>query len=120
MAPEFLLDLDPEDHEEATWPLAFDYVALADYDAFDEVINDVSDKYPESCCCMLWSEYRRHGRCPPARRSRLRTIFRILIIKESHADSHPADDAWGVGRSLLHVAQVGVVGRYGLSAVNSL
>ena len=31
---EFLLDLDPEDHEEATWLLAFDYVALADYDAF--------------------------------------------------------------------------------------
>ena len=31
---EFLLDLDPEDHEEATWLLAFDYVALADYDAW--------------------------------------------------------------------------------------
>ena len=36
---EFLLDLDPEDHEEATWLLAFDYVALADYDAFDFIIG---------------------------------------------------------------------------------
>ena len=62
---EFLLDLDPEDHlEGATWLLAFDYVALADYDAFDEVINDVSDKYPEKPLLTLWSEYRRHGSLP--------------------------------------------------------
>ncbi len=72
---EFLLDLDPEDHEEATWLLAFDYVALADYDAFDEVINDVSDKYPEKPLLTLWSEYRRHGSLPAGEAIRLRNHF---------------------------------------------
>ena len=89
---EFLLDLDPEDHEEATWLLAFDYVALADYDAFDEVINDVSDKYPEKPLLTLWSEYRRHGSLPAGEAIRLRNHF-APYYKEFTADSHPADDA---------------------------
>ena len=90
---EFLLDLDPEDHEEATWLLAFDYVALADYDAFDEVINDVSDKYPEKPLLTLWSEYRRHGSLPAGEAIRLRNHF-APYYKEFTADSHPADDAY--------------------------
>ena len=40
---EMLLDLDPEDHLEATTPLAFSYVALEEYELFGEVINDISD-----------------------------------------------------------------------------
>ena len=90
---EFLLDLDPEDHEEATWLLAFDYVALADYDAFDEVINDVSDKYPEKPLLTLWSEYRRNGTLPTGEAIRLRNHF-APYYKEFTADSHPADDAY--------------------------
>ena len=85
---EFLLDLDPEDHEEATWLLAFDYVALADYDAFDEVINDVSDKYPEKPLLTLWSEYRRHGSLPAGEAIRLRNHF-APYYKEFTADSPP-------------------------------
>ena len=90
---EFLLDLDPEDHEEATWLLAFDYVALADYDAFDEDINDVSDKYPEKPLLTLWSEYRRHGTLPAGEAIRLRNHF-APYYKEFTADSHPADAAY--------------------------
>ena len=82
-----------EDHEEATWLLAFDYVALADYDAFDEVINDVSDKYPEKPLLTLWSEYRRHGSLPAGEAIRLRNHF-APYYKEFTADSHPADDAY--------------------------
>lgn len=90
---ELLLDLDPEDHEEATWLLAFDYVALADYDAFDEVINDVSDKYPEKPLLALWSEYRRRGVLPAGEAIRLRNHF-APYYKEFTADSHPADAAY--------------------------
>ena len=72
---------------------AFDYVALADYDAFDEVINDVSDKYPEKPLLTLWSEYRRHGSLPAGEAIRLRNHF-APYYKEFTADSHPADDAY--------------------------
>lgn len=75
------------------WLLAFDYVALADYDAFDEVINDVSDKYPEKPLLTLWSEYRRHGSLPAGEAIRLRNHF-APYYKEFTADSHPADDAY--------------------------
>lgn len=90
---EMLLDLDPEDHEEATWLLAFDYVALGDYDAFDEVINDVSDKYPEKPLLTLWSEFRRHGTLPPGEAIRLQRHF-TPYYKEFIAESHPADETY--------------------------
>lgn len=90
---EMLLDLDPEDHEEATWLLAFDYVALGDYDAFDEVINDVSDKYPEKPLLTLWSEFRRHGTLPLGEAIRLQRHF-TPYYKEFIAESHPADETY--------------------------
>jgi len=65
----------------------------ADYDAFDEVINDVSDKYPEKPLLTLWSEYRRHGSLPAGEAIRLRNHF-APYYKEFTADSHPADDAY--------------------------
>ena len=44
---EMELDMDPEDHLEATKPLAYCYVALGEYESFDEIVDDISDKYPE-------------------------------------------------------------------------
>ena len=38
---EMLLDMDPEDHLETTKPLAFCYLALEDYELFDEIVNDM-------------------------------------------------------------------------------
>lgn len=90
---ELLLDLDPEDHEEAVWLLAFDYVALGDYDAYDEIINDISDKYPEKPLLALWSEYRRSGVLPAGEAIRLQRHF-APYYEEFTADSHPADEAY--------------------------
>ena len=42
---EMLLDVDPEDHTEATIPLAYTYIAMEEYESFDDIINDVNDKY---------------------------------------------------------------------------
>ena len=42
---ELLLELDPEDHLEAIILLAFNYLAMEEYELFDEVSNDISDKY---------------------------------------------------------------------------
>ena len=61
---EMELDMDPEDHLEATKPLAYCYVALGEYESFDEIVDDISDKYPEKEILKLWSEFRRTGRLP--------------------------------------------------------
>ena len=58
---EMLLELDPEDHLEATIRLAYTYLAMEEYDSFDEVINDISDKTPDRAILLLWSEFRRKG-----------------------------------------------------------
>lgn len=64
---EMELDMDPEDHLEATKPLAYCYVALGEYESFDEIVDDISDKYPEKEILKLWSEFRRTAACRRAR-----------------------------------------------------
>ena len=61
---EMVLDLDPEDHLEITKPLAYCYVALEEYELFDEVVNDISDKNPEKEILKMWSEFRKTNRIP--------------------------------------------------------
>ena len=61
---ELLLELDPEDHLEGSELLAFDYLAMDEQELFDEVINDVSDKYASREILLLWSAFRRGGSCP--------------------------------------------------------
>ena len=70
-----------------------DVVGIDEAQFFDEVINDVSDKYPEKPLLTLWSEYRRHGSLPAGEAIRLRNHF-APYYKEFTADSHPADDAY--------------------------
>ena len=55
---ELLLELDPEDHLEGSELLAFDYLAMDEQELFDEVINDVSDKYASREILLLWSAFR--------------------------------------------------------------
>ena len=90
---EMLLDLDPEDHLEGSQLLAFDYLAMGEDELFDEVINDVSDKYPEKPLLTLWSEFRRHGTLPPGEAIRLQRHF-TPYYKEFIAESHPADESY--------------------------
>ncbi len=61
-----LLDVDPEDHTEATIPLAYTYIAMEEYESFDDIINDVNDKYIDKVILTLWSEFRRTGTLPMA------------------------------------------------------
>lgn len=90
---ELLLDLDPEDHLEASELLAFDYVAMEEYELFDEVVNDISDKYASRQILMLWSAFRRDGHLPEGEMQRFRTRF-APYCAEFTADSHPADEAY--------------------------
>lgn len=87
---ELLLELDPEDHLEASEQLAFDYLAMDEQELFDEVINDVSDKSPGREVLLLWAAYRRDGRLPEGELQRFRTRF-APYFAEFTADEHPAD-----------------------------
>ena len=84
---EMLLDLDPEDHLEATNVLAYCYVALKDFELFDEIINDISDKYAEKEILKLWSEFRQKGVLPPGELIHFRRNF-PLFYAEFTADTH--------------------------------
>lgn len=84
---EMLLDLDPEDHLEATNPLAYCYIALGEFELFDEIVNDISDKYPEKEILKMWSEFRSKGVLPAGELIYFKKNFPVFY-REFVADSH--------------------------------
>lgn len=90
---EMLLELDPEDHLEASKRLGYTYVALEEWELFDEVINDISDKYPDKELLALWSEFRRHGEIPEGELRHFKRSFGVYF-KEFTADAHPIDESY--------------------------
>ena len=84
---EMLLDMDPEDHLEATKTLAYCYVALEEYELFDEVVNDISDKYPEKEILKMWSEFRRNDVLPAGEFIHFKKSFPVYYT-EFVSDSH--------------------------------
>ena len=93
---EMLLDLDSEDHLEASTQLAYTYVAMEEFESFDEVINDISDKTPDRSLLMLWSEFLRTGRLPEGELQRFRRNFGPWL-KEWTAEEHRVND-WYLGQ----------------------
>ncbi len=85
---ELILEIDPEDHLEATTRLAYTYIALGEFDSFDEVINDVSDKYADKQVLLLWSEQRRSGHLPEGTLRRFKSHF-ASYYREFTAAEHP-------------------------------
>ena len=90
---ELLLELDPEDHLEATKELAYCYVALDEQELFDEVINDISDKYADKGILKMWSEQRRAGKIPEGEFIHFKKSFPVYLA-EFTSDRHPADEAY--------------------------
>jgi hypothetical protein len=85
---EFVLDVDPEDHLEATTRLAYTYLAMGELDSFDEVVNDISDKHADRQLLLLWSEWQRTGSLPQGTLQRFRTRF-APYHREFTAATHP-------------------------------
>jgi hypothetical protein len=90
---EMLLDLDPEDHTGCVTTLAFCYIAMEEYELFDDISNDISDKQPEKHLLTLWAEFRSTGVISDGE-------FRVLSSKHKHlleefcAELHPADEEY--------------------------
>lgn len=90
---ELLLDLDPEDHLYASKPLAYAYLALEEYELFDEVLNDVSDKYPDKSLLAIWSDFRRTNVIPEGELRRFKQSFEPYY-NEFISDDHTVDEEY--------------------------
>lgn len=90
---EMLLECDPEDHFEAVNLLALCYIALEEWEAFDELVIDLTDKSAEAVVAHLWASLEREGRLDgellKLLKSRHKEFYAELIAAE-----HPADEAF--------------------------
>lgn len=87
---ELVLDVDSEDHLEATTLLAFTYVAMGEWDSFDDITPDLTDKSPEKSILILWEGFLRTGRINDKELATFRR-FHAPYLKEWTAQEHPAD-----------------------------
>ena len=90
---ELILEVDPEDHLEATIRLAYTYIAMDEFESFDEIINDISDKYADKQILLLWSELRRSGNFPEGNLRRFKSRF-TPYYNEFIADEHPVTEEY--------------------------
>ncbi|MFI3277295.1 MAG: tetratricopeptide repeat protein [Rikenellaceae bacterium] len=90
---ELALELDPEDHLEASNLLCFDYLAMGEYELFDEVINDVSDKHASRALLLLWSSFIHEGAIPAGELHAFKSRFSPFFA-EFTANDHPVDESY--------------------------
>ncbi len=90
---ELSLELDGEDHLESTNLLAYCYLAMEEYELFDEVINDISDKSASRVVLVLWSSLLRDGALPEGEVRNFKNRF-TPYYAEFVALEHPADEAY--------------------------
>lgn len=90
---ELLLDCDPEDHLEAINLLALCYATVEEWELYDEVELDLTDKSAESVIARLWASWRRDGAVDKGALSLLRSKFKPYFA-EFTAVEHPDDDAF--------------------------
>ena len=90
---EMLLELDPEDHLEATTRLAYTYIAMEEYDSYDDIADDLNDKSVDRAILTLWSEFRRTGTLPADEVRNFGKRF-AAYYNEFRADEHPIDEGY--------------------------
>ncbi len=90
---ELALDLDPEDHLEMSGLLAYDYLAMGEYELFDEVINDISDKYASRALLLLWSSFLREGKIPTGELHAFKSRF-TPFYEEFLSEEHPTNEEY--------------------------
>ena len=56
-------------------------LALEDYEQFDEIVNDISDKYPEKEILKLWSEFRQTGSLPAGELIHFKKSFPVFYAE---------------------------------------
>ena len=90
---EMLLDCDPEDHFEVVNLLALCYIATEEWDAYEELVIDLTDKSAEAVIARLWASLRQDGSLDKALLSLLRSRHKAYYA-ELIATEHPDDEAF--------------------------
>lgn len=90
---ELLQDCDPEDHFEGVNLLALCYVAAGEWELFDDLVIDLTDKSAEAVVARLWASLRRDGKLDMALLKLLGSRFRAYY-SELTATEHPDDEAY--------------------------
>ena len=90
---EMVLECDPEDHFEAINLLALCYVAMQEWEAFDDIVIDLTEKSADAVVARLWASYRREGSVDKALLALLKSRFKAFY-SELIATEHPDDEAF--------------------------
>ena len=90
---ELLMDSDSEDHFEAVNLLALCYVAMEEWEAFDDLALDLTDKSAEAVVARLWAAYRRDGVLDSKIVALLRSRH-AAYYEELRREEHPDDDTF--------------------------
>ena len=90
---ELLLDSDPEDHFEGVNLLALCYIAMEEWDAFDDLVIDLTDKSAEAVVARLWAEQRAEGVVDKSLLKLLQSRHKAYY-EELISDEHPDDEAF--------------------------
>ncbi len=90
---EMLLDCDPEDHLEGINLLALCYIAMKEWEAYEDIEIDLTDKSAEAVVARLWASFMRDGKVDKALQSLLKSRH-AAFYTELTAAEHPDDDAF--------------------------
>jgi hypothetical protein len=90
---ELLVECDPDDHFESVNLLALCYIAMQEWDAFDELLLDLTDKSAEAVVARLWASLQRDGRLDDKLLQLLKSRHKSYY-EELTADDHPDDEAF--------------------------
>lgn len=90
---ELLLDCDPEDHFEAVNLLALCYVAMEEWELFEDLLIDLTDKSAEAVVARLWASYRSEGEVDKSLLSLLKSRHKAYY-EELCLEEHPDDEAF--------------------------
>lgn len=90
---EMLLDCDPEDHFEGVNLLALCYIAVQEWEAFDDLVIDLTDKSAEAVVARLWAEFVRSGKLDGSLVKLLSSRHKAYY-EELRSDEHPDDETF--------------------------
>lgn len=90
---EMLLECDPEDHFEGINLLALCYIATEEWEAFEDIVIDLTDKSAEAVIARLWATFMREGKLDKELMNLLRSRHKAYYA-ELTANEHPDDESY--------------------------
>ena len=90
---EMLLDCDPEDHLEGIHLLALCYIAMEEWEAYEDIEIDLTEKSAEAVVARLWASFMRDGEIDKQLVTLLKSRH-AAFYAELTAAEHPDDDAF--------------------------